>query len=132
MAQKQPGRKKILVVEDNPQTADLLEVSLQLEGFEAVKIHAVGQAIQAMLSENPDLVLLDIMMPDVSGLEFLRYVRRDPRFDRVPILIVSARATPEDVQKGQEAGATSYLTKPFTQEELMRAIHQLIGPSATR
>jgi DNA-binding response OmpR family regulator len=126
MADSQAGRKKILVVEDNPETADLLEASLQFEGYEVVKIHAVGQAIQAMLSEHPSLVLLDIMMPDVSGLEFLRYVRRDPRFDKVPILIISARATQEDFDKALEAGASSYLTKPFTQEELLTTVAKLV------
>ena len=101
--------KKILIVEDNPETADMLEASLQLEGYTTVKIHKVGQAIQAMLRENPDLVLLDVMMPDVSGLEFLRYLRRDPRFDRLPIMIVSAHTSAEDIQKGLDAGATAYL-----------------------
>ncbi len=117
--------KKILIVEDNPETADMLEASLQLEGYRTAKIHAVGQAIQALLRESPDLVLLDVMMPDVSGLEFLRYLRRDPRFDKVPIMIISARAQPEDLQKGFDAGATGYLAKPFTQDELMGAIKEI-------
>jgi len=127
MPNSEKRRKKVLVVEDNPATADMLETSLQMEGYDTVKIHAVGQAIQAMLSENPDLVLLDVMMPDVSGLEFLRYLRRDPRFDKVPILIVSARATAEDLEKGLEAGASGYLPKPFTQEELLNTVNRLMN-----
>jgi CheY-like chemotaxis protein len=127
MRDPQLSKYKILIVEDNPETADVLEASLQLEGYRTVKIHAVGQAIQALLRESPDLVLLDVMMPDVSGLEFLRYLRRDPRFDRVPIMIVSARAQPEDIERGLEAGATAYLPKPFTQEELMQAVAKVLS-----
>ena len=123
----QPTGKKILIVEDNAETADLLEASLQLEGYATVKIHAVGQAIQAMLHEEPNLVLLDVMMPDVSGIEFLRYLRRDPRFDTVPIMIISARALPEDIERGMAAGASGYLSKPFTQDELLHAVASVIG-----
>lgn len=126
MPEPQHKPRKVLIVEDNPETADVLETSLQLEGYQTVKIHAVGQAIQALLREKPDLVLLDVVMPDVSGLEFLRYLRRDPRFDQVPIMIVSARAEAEDIKKGLQAGATAYLPKPFTQDELIQAVSKVL------
>jgi DNA-binding response OmpR family regulator len=127
MSAAQPSQKRILIVEDNPDTADMLEASLMLEGYQTIKLHHVGQAIQAMVRENPDLVMLDVMMPDVSGLELCRYMRRDPRFDKVKIVIASARAQPEDIARGLEAGATAYLPKPFTQQALLDTIKQALA-----
>jgi CheY-like chemotaxis protein len=126
MSEAKQNRKKILIVEDNPDTADMLEASLQIEGFQTVKIHHVGQAIQALISDRPDLVLLDVMMPDVSGLEFCRYLRRDPRFDKIHIVISSARVQPEDLRLGMEAGAAAYLAKPFTQQELIETLNRVL------
>ena len=120
------GPKKVLIVEDNIDTADMLEASLQLEGYLPVKIHQVGQAIQALIREAPDLVLLDVMMPDVSGLEFLRYLRRDPRFDKLPIVISSAHSQPHEIRMALDAGANAYLAKPFTQEELFRVVNSVM------
>jgi DNA-binding response OmpR family regulator len=123
----QPTQKRVLIVEDNPDTADMLEASLLLEGYHAVKINHVGQAIHAILRENPDLVILDVMMPDVSGLELCRYMRRDPRFDKIKVLIASARTQPDDIAKGMEAGASGYLGKPFTQQELLETIERILA-----
>lgn len=127
MATMQGEPKKILIVEDNPETADMIQASLELTGYRVVKLHAVGQALQALIRESPDLVLLDVMMPDVSGLELCRYVRRDPRFEKLPIVVMSAMAQAEDIKAGLDAGATNYLTKPFTQDEFLTAVRQALG-----
>jgi DNA-binding response OmpR family regulator len=83
-------------------------------------------------SENPDVVLLDIMMPDVSGLDVLRFMRREPDLQGIPVVIVSAKTLPEDIRTGLEAGAAAYLTKPVdiarlrgTVAEVLRAAGQL-------
>ena len=127
MTEPQSRPKKILIVEDNLDTADMLEASLQLQGYATIKIHHVGQAIQALIRDQPDLVMLDVMMPDVSGLEFCRYLRRDPRFDKVKIVIASARTQPEDLKMGLEAGASDYLAKPFSQGDLKAMLDRLLA-----
>ncbi|MBI3362688.1 MAG: response regulator [Chloroflexi bacterium] len=72
-------RKRVLIVEDEPATADLFGLILQIHGYEFQKTYGTRQAIEAMNRYEPDAVILDVMMPDLSGLEFCRYVRRDPR-----------------------------------------------------
>lgn len=107
-----PAPKKIVIVEDQPDVADLLEEMLSIVGYQIVKIHSSTGALSMILTEKPDLVLLDIMMPDVSGLEVLRYMRREPGLEKTPVVIVSAKTLPADIRRGFEAGATEYLTKP--------------------
>ncbi|MBI3760730.1 MAG: response regulator [Chloroflexi bacterium] len=120
-------RKRVLIVEDEPATADLFGLILQIHGYEFQKTYGTRQAIEAMNRYEPDAVILDVMMPDLSGLEFCRYVRRDPRLEHIPIIIVSAKSFPEDVEEGMAAGATAYLPKPVTQESLIRALSDALA-----
>lgn len=120
-------KHKILVVDDEPETAEMFALMLQLHGYQVAKAHGTTQAIQSVIRESPDAVLLDVMMPDVSGLELCRFVRRDPRTAELPVIIVSAKARPEDIRDGLEAGATKYLTKPVAQDELLAALKQALG-----
>jgi CheY-like chemotaxis protein len=76
--------------------------------------------------ENPDVIILDIMMPDVSGLEFLRYVRREPALQHIPVVVVSAKSLPSDVRAGLDAGASAYLTKPVGFMDLKGAVERLL------
>lgn len=119
--------RKVLIVDDEPETADMFALMLELHGYEVAKAHGTAQAIQTLIRESPDAVLLDVMMPDVSGLELCRYVRRDPRTEALPIIVVSAKARPEDVREGLQAGATTYLTKPVAQDDLLAALKQVLG-----
>jgi CheY-like chemotaxis protein len=80
-----------------------------------------------ILHVQPDLILLDLMMPDVSGLEVLRFLRREPQLDNLPVVIVSAKCLPEDIQKGMEAGASLYMTKPIAYRELIQSIGDLLA-----
>jgi DNA-binding response OmpR family regulator len=123
--------KKIIIVEDQPDVADLLEEMLSVDGYQVIKSHSSGGALSMIRSENPDAVLLDIMMPDVSGLDVLRFMRREPDLQGIPVVIVSAKTLPEDIRTGLEAGAAAYLTKPVdiaklrgTVAEVLRAAEQ--------
>jgi len=104
--------KKIIIVEDQPAVADLLEEMLSIDKYQVSKIHSSGGALSVIRTEKPDVVLLDIMMPDVSGLDVLRFMRREPDLQQIPVVIVSAKTLPADIRMGLEAGATAYLTKP--------------------
>ena len=121
------GQKSILVVDDEPDTAKMLSILLELEGYRVTTAHGTAQAIRAINTGGIDLVFLDIMLPDISGLEFCRYVRRDPAFVDLPIIVLSARARPEDIREGLETGANKYLTKPWGKENLFSALEEVLA-----
>lgn len=77
--------------------------------------------------ERPDLVLLDVMMPDISGLEVLRFMRRDPELASIPVIVISAKSMPADIKTGMDAGASLYLTKPVGFLDLQRAVENVTG-----
>lgn len=121
------GQKSILVVDDEPDTAKMISILLELEGYRVTTAHGTAQAIRAINTGGIDLVFLDIMLPDISGLEFCRYVRRDPAFVDLPIIVLSARARPEDIREGLETGANKYLTKPWGKENLFSALEEVLA-----
>jgi len=125
-------RKKIVLVEDQPAVADLFEEMLSIDGYQVIKIHSSTGALAIIRSEKPDAVLLDIMMPDVSGLEVLHFMRREPGMQQIPVVIVSAKTLPADIRTGMEAGATAYLTKPVDLNRLRRTVAQVIREGAER
>jgi DNA-binding response OmpR family regulator len=118
--------KKIIIVEDQPAIADLLEEMLSIDGYQMIKIHSSTGALSVIRAEKPDAVLLDIMMPDVSGLEVLRFMRREPGLQQIPVVIVSAKTLPADIRAGLEAGATVYLTKPVDVYKLRKTVDEVI------
>ena len=118
--------KKIVIVEDEPAAADLFEEMLRINQYKVIKTHSGGGALSIIQNEMPDAVLLDIMMPDISGIEVLRYMRREPRLRQIPVVIVSAKALPSDIRAGMEAGATAYLTKPVGLDELRQTVKDVL------
>ena len=121
-----PLPKKIIIVEDQPAVADLLEEMLGIDGYQMIKIHSSTGALSVIRAENPDVVLLDIMMPDVSGLEVLKYMQREPGLQQIPVVIVSARTSSSDIRAGMDAGATVYLTKPVDVDVLRETVARVI------
>lgn len=124
-----PKLARILIVEDDPETASVFRQMLELHGYQVDVAHGSGQAMLKLSRTLPDLVLLDVMMPDVSGLEVCRYLRREPQTAHLPVIIVSAKARNEDIAEGLEAGATAYLTKPIPMEQLIRHIEAALSGS---
>jgi CheY-like chemotaxis protein len=118
---------KILIVEDEPDTADLFAEMVQIIGHPVVKVNGYGAAIEQMKREVPLAVILDIMMPDLSGLEVLRYIRGDPSLRDTPVVIVSALGMLSDVRNAKEAGANAYLTKPVSFKEMKSVLQGAIG-----
>lgn len=121
--------KTILIVEDEPDTAELFAQMLRLSGYHVIKTYGGVSGMKQLLQEKPDALLLDIMMPDISGLEVLRYLRREPGFEKLPIIVVSAKILPADIEKGMMAGASIYLTKPVAFLELKKAVEDIIAKS---
>ena len=118
--------KTVIVVEDEPDAAELFAEMMRVSGFRVLKTYSSTPAISMIAKENPDVVILDIMMPDVSGLEVLRFMRREPQFANTPVIVVSARSMPSDIKEGLEAGATLYLTKPVGYLDLKKAVDEVV------
>ncbi len=124
----------ILVVEDEPAIQELIACNLELAGHRALRAENAEQALDMMRPELPDLVVLDWMLPGMSGIEFARRMRADRRTHDVPIIMLTARAEEHDKLAGLETGADDYLTKPFSPRELnarVKAVLRRRTPHAT-
>jgi DNA-binding response OmpR family regulator len=124
--------KKIIIVEDEPDTAEMFAEMMRLSGHHVLKSYGGTPAIALISHEIPDAVVLDVMMPDLSGLEVLRYIRRDPRLEQIPVIVVSAKSLPSDIKSGLDAGANVYLTKPVAFQDLNAAVRDVINTSANK
>jgi two-component system, OmpR family, phosphate regulon response regulator PhoB len=122
----------ILLAEDDPDIRHLVTAKLSRSGFEVIETGDGAEALAAVRRHHPDLVLLDLRMPRLDGIEVLRALRADPATARLPILILTARAHPLDVERGEEAGATDYILKPFSPRELVRRIEDALTRVGSR
>jgi DNA-binding response OmpR family regulator len=119
--------RKIVIIEDEPDTAEMYAEMMRISGYEVVKYFSGGPAIAEIAEQKPDAIVLDIMMPDISGYDVLRYLKGESTLSNVPVIIVSAKTLPSDIKQGMEAGATIYLTKPVTFNDLKTAIDDAIS-----
>jgi len=117
----------ILVAEDNQVTAEIIRVRLQHAGHEVVWAADGRQALDQLANTRPDLVLLDMMMPEVDGSEFLRIVKKDAVLGSIPVMVVSARTQEEDILEALAAGADDYLTKPMSLRELLARVDRILA-----
>jgi CheY-like chemotaxis protein len=123
--------RTVLIIEDEPDAAELFAEMMRVSGFRVRKTSSSTPAIDMMTDEKPDVVLLDIMMPEVSGLDILRKMRRDPSLANIPVVVVSAKSMPADIKIGMDAGASIYLTKPVGFLELKEAVERVLGSQST-
>ncbi|WP_375498199.1 response regulator [uncultured Nostoc sp.] len=122
---------KILVIEDEPESRDIFLDSLEAEGFEAIAAENGLVGIQQAQDHLPDLVLCDIMMPELDGYGVLTTLRQNPLTATIPFIFLSAKSTKTEVRQGMNLGADDYLTKPSTVEELLGAIATRLEKQAT-
>jgi len=120
-------QKTVLIVEDEEDAAELFAEMMRVSGFRVRTTSKSKPAISMMNEDKPDLVLLDIMMPDVSGLDILREMRQDANLSDIPVILVTAKSMPADIKNGMEAGASTYLTKPVGFQELKDAVERTLG-----
>ena len=114
--------KKIVVVEDNADVREEILAILRFEGFEVRDADNGRHGLELVREWTPDLVVCDVMMPDMDGHAMLEALRADPRFRAIPFICLTARAERRDMRTAMELGADDYLTKPFTAEELLAAV----------
>ncbi len=124
--------EKILIVDDDIDSLKLIGLMLQRQGYEIAAASAGGQAITKAAQEHPDLVILDVMMPDMDGFEVCRRLRADPNTAGIPIIMFTAKTLVDDKVTGFEAGADDYLTKPTHPAELASRVKAILARSAAQ
>ena len=123
--------KHILVVEDEPDTAELLELHLQNEGYRVTVAADGEQALSKLHKLMPDMVILDLMIPEIDGLEVCKFIRKDPATESLPVMMCTAKTSEIDKILGLEQGADDYLTKPFSPRELVLRVKNLLRRTET-
>jgi two-component system phosphate regulon response regulator PhoB len=123
------SKAKILIVDDEDHIRDMLRMSLELHGFNCIEAGSAIVAHGLILDEQPDLVLLDWMMPEVTGVELIKRLKKDTATKEVPIIMLTARADEDRKIYGLESGADDYVTKPFSNRELIARIEALLRRS---
>lgn len=121
------NEKTVIVIEDEADAAEMFAEMMRVSGFRVIKTSSSIPAIDLIRHEIPDVVLLDVMMPDVSGLEVLRFMRREPDLKEIPVIVISAKGMPSDIKTGMDAGASLYLTKPVGFLDLKQAVDRVTG-----
>jgi two-component system, OmpR family, alkaline phosphatase synthesis response regulator PhoP len=118
--------KKILVIDDLPENVFIVQDRLEHEGFEVITAYDGKSGMEKAKTEIPDLILLDVMMPEVAGIEVCKQLIEDPVTQRIPIILVTAKSGAEDTKEGLEAGAFDYIRKPFHKIELLARINSAL------
>ncbi len=119
-------RATVLVVDDEEEICELVSYNLAREGYRVVKEHDGEAAVDRIFKSPPDLLVLDLLLPKMSGLEVLQAIRSEPRTRSLPVLVLTARGTEMDKLVGFERGADDYLTKPFSPKELAARVHAIL------
>ena len=123
----------VLLVEDLPPLRETIQRYLEEAGFRVVTASDYHSAIEALKTCTPHLVCLDLTLPRESGYELCEYIRSQPLIQWIPVMVMSERASPEDMAHAEHVGANAYLKKPFTRELLAKYVHVLLdGPNASR
>jgi DNA-binding response OmpR family regulator len=117
----------VLVVDDDPDVCDLVTYKLEQSGFEVRRASDGDSALREVARRVPDLVLLDIMMPGISGLEVLERWRSDVATAAIPVVMLTAKAQENDVERGFQLGADDYVVKPFSPRELVRRVSAVLS-----
>jgi two-component system phosphate regulon response regulator PhoB len=120
------SNKTILVVDDEPAIRDMITTALDVAGYDCLQAENAQQAHGIIIDEQPDLVLLDWMMPETSGIELIRRLQRDDLTKNVPVIMLTAKAAEDNMVQGLESGADDYITKPFSPRALVARINAVL------
>jgi two-component system chemotaxis response regulator CheY len=119
--------KRVLVVDDSATTRALIVATIEeMEGFETIEAPNGFEALKRLPQQRLDLIVTDINMPDINGLEIVHFVKHHPQYKSIPLIIVSTEGSEDDVKKGLELGASAYVKKPFEPDVLRSTIRQVI------
>lgn len=119
--------KKILVVDDDPYILLSLEFLMKKNGFDVMVARNGHEALELVEKQVPDIVLLDIMMPDVDGYAICKHIKSSKKLKDAKVVFMSAKSKESDIQKGYDLGASLYVTKPFSTRQLLKQVQELIS-----
>ena len=122
-----PGTPKVLVVDDDPVIVRLLEVNFEMEGFEVISAVDGVDGVEKARSQHPDIVVSDVMMPKLNGIELCVALKSDDATREIPVVLLSAKAQVADIRAGLDAGADDYITKPFEPLDLIDRVNKLLA-----
>ncbi|MFN7987302.1 MAG: response regulator [Thermoanaerobaculia bacterium] len=120
------GKRTILIVDDEEDVLDLLQLVFETSGFEVRRASTGKSAVSSAYEQPPDVVLLDVMMPEMDGWQVLRTLKGDERTRKVPVVMLSARAERRDKMIGLQEGAEGYIAKPFSPAEVVREVQSFL------
>jgi len=124
--------KNVLIVDDEPDLVELVSYNLKKEGFQVATAPDGGVALEKARKKNFDLIILDLMLPGIQGIELCRILRNDPKTERVPIIMLTAKGDEADRIRGLETGADDYMAKPFSPRELVARVKAVLRRSGER
>ncbi len=117
---------QIIIVEDEVDIAELIAFNLKRSGYQVEMYHDGAEGLQAIITQQPDLVVLDLMLPSMDGFRVLKEMQRDPRSNAIPVMMLTAKGQIDDRIRGLESGADDYLTKPFSPKELLLRVQAIL------
>jgi twitching motility two-component system response regulator PilH len=123
-AERGQVQKKVLIVDDSPAQVKLIQELLEPEGYWPVGLNDPKRVEEMITAERPSLILLDVVMPERNGFQVCRELKGSADFNSIPVILVTSKDTASDRYWGQQQGADGYVTKPFTREELLRAVRR--------
>jgi CheY-like chemotaxis protein len=118
---------RILICDDDPAILRVLQVNLEVEGYEPLLAHHGEEALKLAQAEHPDLIILDIMMPRMDGYQTCQAIKADPSTKDIPVVFLSAKAQDADIEKGKTYDVVDYLTKPFDPDQLIEVVERVLG-----
>ncbi len=124
------GKKRILVVDDEVQLVEMIQMRLEANDFEVSTAYDGQQGLDAARAQQPDLIILDLMLPKMDGYKVCRLLKFDEKYRHIPIILFTARAREQDKQLGEDVGADAYVVKPFEPEALLSTISRLLEKRA--
>ena len=120
---------RVLVADDDPDIRRLIVFTLRRRGHTVAEAESGNSALDLIRQEHPDLVVLDVMMPGMTGIEVARTLKQDPATAAIPIIMLSAKGQAAEVDAGLESGARAYMVKPFSTQELASKVAEILGDS---
>ena len=119
--------RKILTCDDEKHIVRLIQVNLERQGYEVITAYNGVECLEKVKEDRPDLIVLDVMMPEMTGFEVLETLKKDPETENIPVIMLTARAQDSDVLRGWQSGGECYLTKPFNPMELIAFVKRIFS-----
>lgn len=121
------NKKRVLIVDDEADIVETIKFNLELENIECIEAYDGEEALSKAKKENPDLILLDIMLPKINGYKIARLLKFDESYKNIPIIMLTARTQKTDIELGEETGADEYVTKPFDMDMLVALVKRYLN-----